>query len=146
MWDFRNLFAENILPIKVRAHICHCPLAVRISKKIWNQTYFEPMTVDSVEIFHHFAFWRIQNCQLFLLYLRTKGYRYFFPLTYMWGWLVGCQLKNQVVPLGKVFLPHTVVWYKFLVKFFGGKKEKQGLCLALISSQGGRRSMDFRVS
>ena len=27
-------------------------------KKIWIQTYFGPVTVDSVEIFCHFAFWR----------------------------------------------------------------------------------------
>jgi len=38
-------------------HIWPCPCAVGMSKKIWNQTYFEPMRVDSVEIFHRFAFW-----------------------------------------------------------------------------------------
>jgi len=41
----------------------------------------------------------------------------------MRGWLVGCQLKNQVLPLGKEFVPQTVVWYNFLVTcFFPGKK------------------------
>jgi hypothetical protein len=55
----------------------------------------------------------------------------------MWGWLVGCQLNNQVFPLGKVFVPQTVVWYKNLVNFFGGKnrvgkKNKQTKdCVAL---------------
>jgi len=29
-----------------------------MSKKIWIQTYFEPVTVDSVKFFHHYAFWR----------------------------------------------------------------------------------------
>jgi hypothetical protein len=54
----RNFFPEIILPTKLRMHIFPCPSAVEITKKIWIQTYFEPVTVDSVEIFHHFAFWR----------------------------------------------------------------------------------------
>jgi len=44
----------------------------------------------------------------------------------MRGWLVGCQLKNQVFPLGKVFVPQTVEWYKFLVNFFFAGKNKGG--------------------
>jgi len=35
-----------------------CSWSIGISKKIWIQTYFGPVTVDSVEIFRHFAFWR----------------------------------------------------------------------------------------
>jgi len=65
----------------------------------------------------------------------------------MWGWLVGFQLKIQVFPLGKAFVPQTVVWYKILDNFFWWEKqrlEKQGLCWTLLPTQGG--SMDFRVS
>jgi len=57
-WKGRNFSAEIVSPIKPRMHICPCLWAVGISKKIWIQSYFEPVTVDSVEIFHHFAFWR----------------------------------------------------------------------------------------
>ena len=39
-------------------HICPCSWSIEISKKIWIQKYFGPATVDSVEIFRHFAFWR----------------------------------------------------------------------------------------
>ena len=39
-------------------HICPCSMMIGIFKKIWIQTYFGPVTVDSVEIFRHFAFWR----------------------------------------------------------------------------------------
>jgi len=57
----------------------------------------------------------------------------------MQGWLVGCQFNIQGFPSGKDFVPQTVVWYKFLVKFFlGGKKKgtkkkgrKQKDCVAL---------------
>ena len=52
----RIFFPELFLPIKSRMHICPCSLAVGICKKIWIQTYFGPMTVDSVENFRHFAF------------------------------------------------------------------------------------------
>jgi len=76
-----------------------------------------------------------------------------FFLAYMRGWLVGCQLKDQVFPLGKVFAPQTVVWYNFFVNFFFEKQRrgekrrgKQGLRWTLLPSQGGRRRMDFRVS
>jgi len=52
-------------------HICPCPWAVEISKKIWNKTYFEPMTGDSVDGFsttlHFGATAKIQFCQIFFL-------------------------------------------------------------------------------
>ena len=38
-------------------HICPCWWALGISKKMWIQTYSELVTVDSVEISHHFVFW-----------------------------------------------------------------------------------------
>ena len=38
-------------------HISPCSRTVGISKKIWIETYFKPVTVDSLKIFHHFAFW-----------------------------------------------------------------------------------------
>jgi len=50
--------STGILPIKPRMHVCACLWAVGIYKKTWIQTYFELVTVDFVEIFHHFAFWR----------------------------------------------------------------------------------------
>ena len=37
-------------------HICPCLWAFGISTKIWIQTYFELVTVVSVEGFHLFAF------------------------------------------------------------------------------------------
>jgi len=49
-----------------------------------------------------------------------------FFLTCMRGWLVGCQLNSQVFPLGKVFVPQIVVWYKILVNFFWREKIKAG--------------------
>jgi len=49
---------------------------------------------------------------------------YFF-LTCMRGWLVGCQFNIQGFPSGKVFVPQTVLWYKILVNFFFGGKNKQ---------------------
>jgi len=59
------------------------------------------------------------------------------------GWV---SAQEPVFPLGKVFVPQTVVWYKFLVNFFLEKqrREKQGLRWTLLPTQGG--SMDFRVS
>jgi len=39
-------------------HICPCSRTVGISKKIWIRIYFGPVTVDSEEVFRHFAFWR----------------------------------------------------------------------------------------
>ena len=54
----RNFFPELILPIKPRMHIWPCSWAVGISKKIWIQIEIGPVTVDSVEAFRYFAFWR----------------------------------------------------------------------------------------
>jgi len=53
----KNFSPELILPIKPRIHICPCSRTVGISKKIWIQNYFGPVTVDSAEVFRHFAFW-----------------------------------------------------------------------------------------
>ena len=39
-------------------HISSCSWSTGMSKKIWIRIYFRPVTVDSVEIFCHFAFWR----------------------------------------------------------------------------------------
>jgi len=71
---------------------------------------------------------------------RARGTVNYFFLTCMRGWLVGCHINIQGFPLGKVFVPQTVVWYKFLVNcFFWGKtkarkkrQEKEGLrCVGL---------------
>ena len=53
-----NFSPEIILPIKPRMHICPCSLSFGIFKKVWIQTYFELVTVDSVQGFYHFSFWR----------------------------------------------------------------------------------------
>ena len=59
----------------------------------------------------------------------------------MWGWLVGCQLKNQVFPSGKVFVPQTVVWYQILVNvFFGGKKAGKTRIASGFNSPPGREA------
>jgi len=39
-------------------HICPLSWALRICKNIGIQTYFGPVTVESVKVFRHFAFWR----------------------------------------------------------------------------------------
>jgi len=57
-WKRRNFSPEFILPIKPLMHICPCSRTVGISKKVWIQTYFGPVTVESEEIFRHFVFWR----------------------------------------------------------------------------------------
>jgi len=57
-WKRRNFSPELILPIKPPMHICPCSRTVGISKKIWMQTYFGLVKVDSEEVFCHFAFWR----------------------------------------------------------------------------------------
>jgi len=44
-----NFFPGLILPIKPRMHICPCSWSIEISKKIWIQKYFGPVTVDSAE-------------------------------------------------------------------------------------------------
>jgi len=44
----------------------------------------------------------------------------------MRGWLAGCQLKNQVFPLGKVLVPQTVVWYNFFVNLLVAGKNNSG--------------------
>jgi len=54
-------------------HICPRAWAVGISKKIWNQTYFEPMTVDFVEIFHRCAFWRHRS-KLASFFIASKNW------------------------------------------------------------------------
>jgi len=54
----KNFSPDLILPIQTRMHICPCSRTVGISKKIWIQNYFGPVTVDSEEVFRHFAFWR----------------------------------------------------------------------------------------
>ena len=46
------------IPMSPHKHISPCSRTVGISKKIWIETYFKPVTVDSVEVFRHFAFWR----------------------------------------------------------------------------------------
>jgi len=38
--------------------------------------------------------------------------------SHAWEGMVGRQLKNQVFPCGKVFVPQTVGWYKSVVNFF----------------------------
>ena len=43
-----------------------------------------------------------------------------FSLTYLRGWLVGCQRNSQVFPGGKVLVPQTVVWYQILVNCLAG--------------------------
>jgi len=52
-------------------HICPNSWAVGISKKIWIQTYFVPVTVDSVLDFHHLAIWshgtKLTSFQVFLV-------------------------------------------------------------------------------
>jgi len=40
--------------------------------------------------------------------------------------LVGWVSDNQVFPVGKVFVPQTVVWYEILVNFFWQEKMKTG--------------------
>jgi len=40
--------------------------------KIWIEIYFEPVTVDSVEIFHHFEFWHHGNRPASLLIVPKK--------------------------------------------------------------------------
>ena len=53
----RNFFTEINSPIKPHMHICPCLWAIGISNKIWIQTYFGPVTVNSVEVFCLLAFW-----------------------------------------------------------------------------------------
>ena len=67
----------------------------------------------------------------------------------MRGWLVGCQSKDQVFPLTKVFVPQTVVCYKCLVNYIfwlGKKAGKTRIASGFTSVQGRSRRMDFRVS
>jgi len=72
----------------------------------------------------------------------------------MQGWLVWCQLRTKFFLYIKIFVPQTVVWYKFFVNFFLGKKTRVGKnncgknkdCVGLLPFQGGRWGMDFRVS
>jgi len=54
----KNFFPRHILLVKLSMHIWSCSWALRIYKKIWIQTCFGPVTVDSVEVSNHFAFWR----------------------------------------------------------------------------------------
>ena len=54
----------------------------------------------------------------------SRGTLIVFFLTCMRCWLVGCQPNSQVFPLGKAFVPQTVVWYKLVVNFFFGGKNK----------------------
>ena len=64
VWDVKKNFSpELILSIKPRMHISPWSWAVGKLKKIWIQTYFGPLTVDSVEIpsLRHFAFCRQGN-------------------------------------------------------------------------------------
>ena len=51
--ETQELLPGLICPINLRMHICPCSLSIGISKKIWIQAYFGPVTVDSVEIFRH---------------------------------------------------------------------------------------------
>jgi len=51
--ETQELLPGLICPINPRMHICPCSLSIGISKKIWIQAYFGPVTVDSVEIFRH---------------------------------------------------------------------------------------------
>ena len=71
----RNFVQELILLIKPFVCIGPSSRAVRISKKIWIQTYFESATFDSEQIFCHFALWRhgtrLATFLSFLLHLRT---------------------------------------------------------------------------
>ena len=76
-WDFRNagtfsqdLFTHNTtctylslfkgywnFPVQGCSLFKGC-WNLNVSKKVWIQKYFGPVTVDSVKIFGHFAFWR----------------------------------------------------------------------------------------
>jgi len=47
-------------------------------------------------------------------------------LTCMRGWLVGCQLKNQVLPLGKVFVTRPLCGTILESIFFPREKTKAG--------------------
>jgi len=68
----RNFFPGLILTIKASIYICPCSRAVGTCKKIWIQKYFGPVTVDSMEIFRHLAFWRHgTRLASFLLHQRT---------------------------------------------------------------------------
>jgi len=53
-------------------HICPCSWSIEISKKIWSQEYFGTVTVDSVEIFRHFAFWR-HRTRLASFFIESKN-------------------------------------------------------------------------
>ena len=76
------------------------------------------------------SWFRQQNYSLTFLVRLTQGCTLtVFFLTCMRGWLVGCQFKDQVFPSGKVFVLQTVVWYKFLVNFSKGGKNKD--CVGL---------------
>jgi len=57
-WKRKNFSPKLIEPIKPRMRICPFSRTVEISTKIWIMTYFEPVTVDSEDVFRHFAFWR----------------------------------------------------------------------------------------
>ena len=54
----RNFSPELISSIRPRMNICPCSWTVGISKKIWIQTHFGLVMIDSEEVFRHFAFWR----------------------------------------------------------------------------------------
>jgi len=41
----------------------------------------------------------------------------------LFGWV---SAKEPSFALGKVFVPQDILWYKILVSFFGGKKQKLG--------------------
>ena len=58
IFETQELFPRTYLTHKPRMRIGPSSRAVGISKKIWIQTYFESVTVDSVKVFRHFVFWR----------------------------------------------------------------------------------------
>jgi len=58
IFEKQELFPRTCLTHKTTYAYLSCSWAGGISMKIWIQTYFGPVTVDSVEVFRHFAFWR----------------------------------------------------------------------------------------
>jgi len=51
-------FQRHILHINQHMHISPLSWALRMCKNIGIRTYFGSVTVESVKVFRHFAFWR----------------------------------------------------------------------------------------
>jgi len=97
----QTFFSRHVLPIQPNMHIWPCSWTLEF-KQIVFRTCFGPLTVDSVEVFRHFAFLR-HGCRYATFLIAPQSC--FFAPTNCIVWGASLMLIKQLAALSPEMLP-----------------------------------------